>query len=76
MYKNRVENNNFVWKFLLFYLANEEIQQKTERENSKYVCHFEFSHYGFPRSQDKRVGILICSSLPYFYTYPEINVVN
>ena len=57
MYKNRVENNNFVWKFLLFYLANEEIQQKTERENSKISCYYEFSYSRFPRSQNKRVGI-------------------
>ena len=50
-------------KFLLFYLANEEIQQKTEQESSWFPC-----------SQDKRAGIWIskkkfCCSLPYFYTY-------
>ena len=44
-------------KFPLFYLANEEIQQKMEQENSKYVYYFEFSPSGFPHSQDKRAGI-------------------
>ena len=44
-------------KFPLFYLANKEIQQKTEQENSKHKCYFEFSHSEFPRSQDKRAGI-------------------
>ena len=28
-----------------------------EWKNSKYMCYFEFSHSGFPRSQDKRAGI-------------------
>ena len=41
----------------LFYLANKEIQQKTERENSKYICYFEFFRSGFPHLQNKRVGI-------------------
>ena len=36
MYKNRVEKNSFFEK-PIFYLASEEIQQKTERENSKYI---------------------------------------
>ena len=33
------ENNkkNYFWKFLLFYLANENIQQKTEQENQKKI---------------------------------------
>ena len=44
-------------KFPLFYLVNEEIQQKREQVNSKYVCYFEFSNSGFPRLQDKTVGI-------------------
>ena len=44
-------------KLPLFYLANEEIQQKMERENSKYICYFEFSSSGLHHSQDKRVGI-------------------
>ena len=57
MYKNRVENGRIFLKFLLLYLANEEIQQKTEWENSKYICCFEFSYSGFSRSQDKRAGI-------------------
>ena len=34
-------------------LANEEIQQKTEWENSKYICYFEFFPSEFPCSQDK-----------------------
>ena len=45
MYKNKVENNrNFFEIPALFYLVNEEIQQKTEWENSKYIytCYFEF----------------------------------
>ena len=33
MYKNRVKNNGIFLKFPLFYLANEEIQEKTEQEN-------------------------------------------
>ena len=32
MYKNRVK-----YKLPLFYLVNEEIQQKMKRENSKYI---------------------------------------
>ena len=35
-------------KFPLFYLANEEILQKIEQENSKCICYFEFSLSGFP----------------------------
>ena len=47
MYKNRVKNDRFFFKFPLFFLANEEIQQKIERENSKYIvlCYFEFFHW-------------------------------
>ena len=46
-------------EFPLFYLVSEEIQQKTEQENSKYISYFEFScsGIGFPRLQNKRVGI-------------------
>ena len=40
MYKNWVETTENVLKFLLFYLTNEEIQQKTEQENSKYILNF------------------------------------
>ena len=49
---------------------NEEIQQKMKRENSKYICYFEYSRFGFPRLQDKRVGISKKSSIilyPIFY---------
>ena len=58
MQKNRVEKPFL--KFLLFYLANEEIQQKTEQENSKYIiyeCYFRLSYSGFPCSRDERAGI-------------------
>ena len=60
MNKNSVETRERqkkILKFLLFYLANEEIQQKMEQENSKYICYFEFCCSGFPHSQDKRAGI-------------------
>ena len=46
-------------KFPLFYLANEEIQQKTEQENSEYIRCLEFSHSRFPCSQDKRAVIFV-----------------
>ena len=44
MYENRVEK---------------EVQQKTEWKTFKhiYVCYFEFSCPGFPRSHDKRAGV-------------------
>ena len=79
MYKNRVgrEQHNCFWKSPSFtYLANEEIQQKTKWENSKYISYFEFSLFGFPRSQDKRAGISIFFSVllyPIFivHTYPN-----
>ena len=35
MYKNRVENNRIFLRNSM--LANEEIQHKTEQENSKYI---------------------------------------
>ena len=57
MCKTRGENGRFFFIFPLFYIANEEIQQKTEQENSKLAYYFEFSHSGFPHSQDKRAGI-------------------
>ena len=67
-------------KFPHFYLANEEIQQKIEQENSKYICYFEFSRSGFPRSQDikgrefqKKILSFLPKFLSYFYTYPDIN---
>lgn len=81
MYKNRIENDREKkLKFPLFYHANEEIQQKIEQENSKYICYFEFFLSGFLRSQDikdREFQKKILSFLPkfflYFYTYPDIN---
>ena len=56
-------------KFSLFYLANEEIQQKTEQENSKYICYFEFSYSVFP-IKEQEFQKKFCRSLPYFSIYP------
>ena len=56
-------------KFPLSYLANEEIQQKTEWENSKYICHFEFSCSGFPHSQDKRAVIFQKKIMMFFILF-------
>ena len=46
MYKNRVENDRNCFEIpALFYLANEEIQHKTERESSKYIFNFDVYVY-------------------------------
>ena len=47
MYKNRVKNDKKNLKFPLFYFANEEIQRKTEWENTKYTCYFDFPALDF-----------------------------
>ena len=64
------DKKNSFWKFPLFYLANENIQQKTEQENpKKLICnHFEISCSGFPgHPQYKRVGI---TEIKFFVVYP------
>ena len=62
MYKTVERTTERFLKFLLFYLANEEIQSR-KIQNSIYD--FEFSHTGFPCSQDKRAGISIFSVVLY-----------
>lgn len=37
MYNIRVENNRNIFE-ISFYLLNEEIQEKMEQYNSKYLC--------------------------------------
>ena len=49
----RVKDNKKILKFPLFYLVNDEIQQKTEQKNSKYILH-ECYCSGFPLSQDEQ----------------------
>ena len=43
MYENRVKNDRNFFEIPALLLADEEIQQKTERENSKYIRYFKFS---------------------------------
>ena len=72
MYKNRVKNDRIFLKFPYFYLANEEIQQKTEWENSKCTYYFDFPTLDFLIRQIKEQEFqnIFCHYLPYFYTYP------
>ena len=62
---------NFL-KFPLFYHANEEIQSG---KIQNYIYYFEFSHSGFPQSEDKRAGIskifLLFFTL-FLYIYPDV----
>ena len=62
MYKNRVENDRF-----FFEIPGNSAENKVGKFK-KYIRHFEFSRSGFPLSQDKRVAISFCHSLPYFHT--------
>ena len=39
------------------FYGNEEMQHNTDLGNSSKKCYFEFSCSGFPRSEDKRIGI-------------------
>ena len=62
-------------KISLFYLENEDIQQKMDRKNSKFnVTMNLFSGTEFPCLQNKKsVGFSnsFCHSLPRFYAHPE-----
>ena len=69
MVKNK-EHLIFLKQF--FYLANEEIHQKTKQENFKnistYVFYVEFSLSGFPHTQEEKKRKFSKYLLSFFYT--------
>ena len=57
MYKKRVENDIiFFWNSCSFILWMKKSSRKWSGKIQN-ICYFEFSHSGFPHSQDKRAGI-------------------
>ena len=57
MYKNRAENDRIFFEIPALLSCEWGNSAENRAGNSKYICYFEFSHSGFPHSQDKRAGI-------------------